>query len=143
MQDDAGRGKVVADFRADRDSVLVATRSMFQGIDVAGDSLRLVVIDRVPFGSNDDPTEVAIGDLLSRRSRGGSPWLLRQVPMAAMALVQGLGRLIRSQEDRGGAVILDGRVMQSGSGFRAIRRALPPFRVTDMEGMHKFFSGLT
>jgi ATP-dependent DNA helicase DinG len=143
MQGDAGRGKVVADFRADRDSVLVATRSMFQGIDVAGDSLRLVVIDRVPFGSNDDPTEVAIGDLLSRRSRGGSPWLLRQVPMAAMALVQGLGRLIRSQEDRGGAVILDGRVMQSGSGFRAIRRALPPFRVADMDGMRKFFSGLT
>ena len=101
------------------------------------------MIDRVPFGSNDDPTEVAIGDLLSRRSRGGSPWLLRQVPMAAMALVQGLGRLIRSLTDRGGAVILDGRVMQSGSGFRAIRRALPPFRVTDMEGMRKFFSGLT
>ena len=143
MQGDAGRGKVVANFRADRDSVLVATRSMFQGLDVAGDSLRLVVVDRVPFATNDDPTEAAIGDLLSRRSRGGSPWLLRQVPMASMVLVQGLGRLIRSQEDRGGAVILDGRIMQDGSGWRAIRRALPPFRVTDMDGMRKFFSGLT
>lgn len=119
----------MADFAADTDSVLVATRSMFQGLDVPGDSLRLVVIDRIPFGSPGDPVEDAVGRLLVERNRGGTAWRLRTLPVAAMVLVQGLGRLVRAQTDRGAAVLLDGRILEARADWASLRRALPPFPI--------------
>lgn len=119
----------MADFAADTDSVLVATRSMFQGLDVPGDSLRLVVIDRIPFGSPGDPVEDAVGRLLVERNRGGTAWRLRTLPVAAMVLVQGLGRLVRAQTDRGAAVLLDSRILEARADWASLRRALPPFPI--------------
>ena len=137
-QGEAGRQQVVESFKADTDSVLVGTRSFFQGLDVQGESCRLVVIDKVPFASPDDPLEQAVGDLLVQRAKatgaGGrdpNAYLLRTVPEAAMVLVQGVGRLIRSREDRGVVVLLDGRVLQPGKGWETILQALPPFPLSD------------
>lgn len=126
-QGEGGRTQLVADFKADKDSVLCATRSFFAGLDVQGDACRLVIIDRIPFAGPDDPVENAVGRLLVERNRGGNAWRLRSVPQAAMVLVQGIGRLVRSATDRGAAMVLDGRVLDGGSGWRQIRSALPPF----------------
>lgn len=128
-QGEAGRRGLMADFAADTDSVLVATRSMFQGLDVPGDSLRLVVIDRIPFAAPSDPVEDAVGRLLVERNRGGTAWRLRSLPMAAMVLVQGLGRLVRAQTDWGAAVLLDSRVLEPRADWASLRRALPPFSI--------------
>ena len=133
-QGDGGRQQVIEQFKADTDSVLVGTRSFFEGLDVQGESCRLVVIDKVPFASPDDPLELAVGDLLVQRARatetGGrdpNAYLLRTVPEASMVLVQGAGRLIRSRADRGVVMLLDGRVLQPGKGWTMILDALPPF----------------
>lgn len=133
-QGDGGRQQVIEQFKLDTDSVLVGTRSFFEGLDVQGESCRLVVIDKVPFASPDDPLEQAVGDLLVQRARvtgvGGrdpNAYLLRTVPEASMVLVQGAGRLIRSRTDRGVVMLLDGRVLQQGKGWQLILDALPPF----------------
>ena len=141
-QGEGGRTQLVADFKADRDSVLCATRSFFAGIDIQGDACRLVIIDRIPFASKDDPVENAVGNLLVDRARGGNAWRLRSVPQAAMVLVQGIGRLIRSTTDRGAAVLLDGRVLDSNAGWRQIRGALPPFPLHhDLEAIRRHLGG--
>ena len=133
-QGDAGRSQVIQAFKDDEDSVLVGTRSMFQGLDVQGRSCRLVVIDRIPFASPEDPLENAVGKLLVERAEalnpnvaGANPWMVRAIPEAAMVLVQGVGRLIRSQEDRGAVVLLDNRILNPGTGWSILRNALPPF----------------
>jgi Rad3-related DNA helicase len=133
-QGEQGRAKTIAAFKEDEDSVLVGTRSFFQGLDVQGRSCRLVVIDRIPFASPEDPLENAIGRLLVERAVATDPqaqaanaWMLRNVPEASMVLVQGIGRLIRSQSDRGAVVLLDNRILYSGPGWRILRAAMPPF----------------
>lgn len=137
-QGEGGRQQVVEQFKADTDSVLVGTRSFFQGLDVQGESCRLVIVDKVPFASPDDPLEQAVGDLLVQRAKatgaGGrdpNAYLLRTIPEASMVLVQGVGRLIRSREDRGVVMLLDGRVLQPGKGWETILGALPPFPLSE------------
>lgn len=132
-QGDTGRQRLIEEFKSDVGSVLVGTRSFFQGLDVQGESCRLVIVDKVPFASPDDPLEVAVGELLVQRARATgqhrnpTAYLLRTVPGASMVLVQGVGRLIRSQTDRGVVLLLDGRVLQPGPGWQMIIDALPPF----------------
>lgn len=137
-QGEGGRQQVIEQFKSDTDSVLVGTRSFFQGLDVQGESCRLVIIDKVPFASPDDPLEQAVGDLLVQRAKatgaGGrdpNAYLLRTIPEASMVLVQGVGRLIRSRDDRGVVVLLDGRVLQPGKGWETILGALPPFPLSE------------
>jgi ATP-dependent DNA helicase DinG len=108
MQGDAPRSRIIEQFRSDGHAVLVATMSFWQGVDVPGAALRLVVIDRLPFASPADPLTAA--RLESMRQAGDDPFMGYQVPQAALLLRQGFGRLIRRQTDRGMVAILDRRI---------------------------------
>ncbi len=97
-------GPLVSAFRDDHDSVLIASRSGFEGLDVPGEALRLVVVDRIPFPMPTDPIVNALG-------RIGRGWQEESLPRAAMALHQASGRLIRTPTDRGVIAVLDGRIL--------------------------------
>lgn len=125
------RGDSVADlvsrFAADPRSVLLGTLSLWQGVDVPGESCHLVVIDRIPFPRPDDP-------LVAARSKhaeqeGGNGFTQVSVPRAALLLAQGVGRLIRSSSDRGVVAVLDPRLATARYGDY-LRRSLPPFWFT-------------
>ncbi len=103
-------------------SVLFATASFWEGVDIPGDALSLVVIDKLPFASPTDPVVAARIDAL--RNAGGDPFGTYQVPQAAIALRQGFGRLIRTRSDRGIVAILDKRIATKGYG-RQFLRSLP------------------
>jgi ATP-dependent DNA helicase DinG len=120
-------GPLVDSFRSIPESVLVATVSLWQGIDVPGDACRLVVIDKIPFTPPDDPVLAARADRVAQR--GGSGFAEVALPRAAMLLAQGVGRLIRSRDDRGVVAICDPRMVTKGYG-RYLRDALPPLWFT-------------
>ncbi len=115
-------------FRADRDNVLVATMSFWEGVDVPGDALRLVIIDKIPFAVPTDPVVEARSRALEEH--GKNPFISLSVPEAAITLKQGFGRLIRSRSDRGIVAILDRRLRTKGYGATLLA-ALPPARRTD------------
>ena len=121
-QGDAPRSQLLRTFREDGHAVLVATLSFWQGVDVPGSALRLVVIDKIPFASPGDPLVEARIELI--RSRGGSPFSQYQLPHAAILLRQGFGRLIRRKTDTGMVSILDPRMTRKGYG-RVLLRSLP------------------
>lgn len=116
-------GPLVERFRDDVDSILVGTMGLWQGVDVPGDSCRLVIIDRIPFGRPDDPILAARQESVEKA--GGDGFAAIALPKAATMLAQGVGRLIRSDDDRGVVAILDPRMATRGYG-RRLRRALPP-----------------
>ncbi|NMC72450.1 MAG: ATP-dependent DNA helicase [Myxococcales bacterium] len=122
VQGEAPRHVLLERLRAERDAVLLATASFWQGVDVAGDALRLVVIDKLPFDVPDDPLVRARIERIRRQ--GGQPFGEYQVPVATLALRQGFGRLIRSRRDRGIVAILDVRLHRRRYG-RAFLEALP------------------
>ena len=120
-------GGLVERFAADPASTLLGTVSLWQGVDVPGESCILVVIDRIPFPRPDDP-------LLAARQKavddaGGSGFRAVSVPRAGLLLAQGAGRLIRGTEDRGVVAVLDSRLATAGYA-RALRASLPPFWYT-------------
>lgn len=130
-QGEADRARLVADFKDRRDSVLVATRSFFQGVDVPGDACRLVVIDRIPFPTPDDPLCNARRDAVKRglvqsgraadMDKAHWPAYMQiDVPNAATILTQAFGRLIRSEHDRGVVAILDPRLVMKQYGGRIL-----------------------
>jgi ATP-dependent DNA helicase DinG len=124
-------------FRADGDAVLLATQSFWEGVDVPGRALRLVVLEKIPFAVPTDPVMVARGRELE--AAGESPFMKLSVPAAAIALKQGFGRLIRSQRDVGIVALLDDRVHRRGYG-KLILGALPPARRTDaLEDVREFW----
>ncbi len=129
VQGDAGRDVLSARFRTEIDSVLVATRSFFEGLDVQGESLSCVVIEKLPFDPPGDPLEEAAGNVAAKRL-GGSPFLARSLPKMLASLVQGAGRALRSPTDRAAIVCLDGRVTERTSIGNAARKALPPFPIS-------------
>lgn len=131
VQGEAGRDVLSRRFRDDTHSVLVATRSFFEGLDVQGESLSCVVIEKLPFDPPGDPLEEAAGNVAAKRM-GGSPFLARSLPKMAAALAQAAGRLIRSPSDRGAIVCLDGRVTERTSIGNAARKALPPFPISTL-----------
>jgi ATP-dependent DNA helicase DinG len=125
VQGEAARASLLERFRSASAGVLVGSASFWEGVDVMGDALSLVVIDKLPFAPPDDPVIRARGEALRRSGR--DPFSHDQLPAAAQALKQGAGRLIRSESDRGVLVICDERLITRGYGRRLIT-SLPPFR---------------
>ncbi len=124
-QGDAPRPTLLDDFRRAGNAVLVGSHSFWEGIDVKGDALTLVVIDKLPFAPPDDPVLAKRLELLEQE--GGNPFMEHQVPQAIIALKQGAGRLIRSETDRGVLMIGDVRLIEKPYGKR-IWQSLPPMR---------------
>jgi len=131
VQNDAPRELLLRRFRDSGHAVLLGTASFWEGVDVQGVALRLVVIDKLPFAPPDDPMVRARVQHL--QSQGKNPFRDYQLPEAALALKQGVGRLIRSEEDRGVVMICDPRLLGRGYG-RALLSVLPPMRPTQEEG---------
>ena len=131
VQGEAPRTQLLDRFRHEVASVLLATRSFWQGVDVAGEALSCLVIHKLPFGFPGDPVLEARLEYLAQQ--GGDPFWEYQIPSAIIALRQGLGRLIRSGQDRGALCILDGRLLTKGYG-RAFLDSLPPCPLTSDRG---------
>jgi ATP-dependent DNA helicase DinG len=125
VQGRAPREQLLRRFRASGRAVLLGSASFWEGVDVQGPALRLVLIDRLPFASPEDPIVRARIEHL--QSEGASPFKEYQLPEAVLALKQGVGRLIRSEDDRGVVVVCDPRLSERGYG-RVFRSSLPPLR---------------
>jgi ATP-dependent DNA helicase DinG len=123
VQGERPRHLLLADLREKIGSVLLATASFWEGVDVPGEALSLVVIDKIPFDVPDDPLTAARIDHL--RDAGGEPFSAFQIPRAALALKQGFGRLIRGPTDFGIVAMMDGRLLQKPYG-RELVASLPP-----------------
>jgi ATP-dependent DNA helicase DinG len=137
VQGTAPRSMLIDEFRSTPNSVLLATASFWQGVDVVGEALSCVIIDKLPFASPGDPVTSARIEAIN--GRGGDAFADYQVPLAILALQQGLGRLIRHRSDRGVLAVLDPRLRTMGYGRRFLD-SLPPAPVThDIEAVGRFF----
>ena len=137
VQGTAPRSTLIERFRSTPNAVLLATASFWQGVDVVGEALSCVIIDKLPFASPADPVTAARIEAIN--AVGGDAFATYQVPLAILALQQGLGRLIRHRKDRGVLAILDPRLRTMGYGRRFLR-SLPPAPVThDLGAVERFF----
>jgi len=136
-QGDMTRLELTRRFREEEDSVLFGLKSFWEGVDIAGDALSLVVIDKLPFDPPDDPVHEARVALMKA---AGENWFGTYVlPQAVLRLKQGIGRLLRTREDRGVMAILDTRLYTKGYG-KMVLNALPPARrTTSMREVEHFF----
>ena len=138
VQGDAPRSALLRDFKATPNAVLLATSSFWQGVDVVGEALSCVIIDKLPFASPGDPITAA--RIESINAAGGSAFGEYQIPLAILALQQGLGRLIRHRQDRGVLAVLDPRLRSMGYGRRFLN-SLPPAPVTtELRDIERFFA---
>jgi ATP-dependent DNA helicase DinG len=134
----APRKALLEEFRATPNAVLFGTASFWQGVDVQGEALSCVIIDRLPFSVPTDP--VVQARMKAIEEAGGRPFFDYQVPEAVLTLKQGFGRLIRSLEDRGVLVLLDPRIQRQRYG-RTFMQSLPPYRMTNtITDVEEFFS---
>jgi ATP-dependent DNA helicase DinG len=127
VQGDAPRDQLLRSFRDAGNAVLLGTGSFWEGVDVKGAALSVVIIDKLPFAAPDDPLLKARLDAI--RAQGGNPFFDEQVPQAVIALKQGVGRLIRDAGDFGVVMLCDTRLVTKGYG-RAFIQSLPPMRRT-------------
>jgi ATP-dependent DNA helicase DinG len=138
VQGTAPRSALLARFRETAHAVLLATSSFWQGVDVAGEALSCVIVDKLPFASPADPITAARLEAIA--ARGGDPFSDYQVPLAILTLQQGLGRLLRHRLDRGVLAVLDPRLRTMGYGRRFLA-SLPPAPVTtDPRAVERFFA---
>jgi ATP-dependent DNA helicase DinG len=136
-QGDAPRSVLLEEFRRDIPSVLLATGSFWQGVDVPGESLSCLIIDKLPFDSPGEPLVAARINAI--RDKGGNPFMEYQVPSAIISLKQGLGRLIRKNSDRGILSVLDIRIVTSRYG-RFFLDSLPEIPIShDLSDIGRFF----
>jgi len=140
VQGDGGKAALVEAFRRADGGVLLGTTSFWHGVDVPGEALSLVIIDKLPFDVPNDPLIAARIDRL--RAAGADPFREYQTPLAVLELKQGLGRLLRTRTDRGLLAVLDPRLLTRGYG-RTFLRSLPPYaRVRDLQACRTFFEGV-
>ncbi|UXZ38655.1 ATP-dependent DNA helicase [Cupriavidus gilardii] len=140
VQGQASRTELLDRFRELGNAVLVGSQSFWEGVDVRGEALSLVVIDKLPFAPPDDPVLSARMEALQKK--GLSPFAVHQLPHAVITLKQGAGRLIRSETDRGVLVICDTRLVEKPYG-RQIWQSLPPFKRTrERDTVVAFLEGL-
>ncbi len=135
---DLARVELLRQFRKREQAVLFGLKSFWEGVDVVGEALSLVVIDKLPFDPPDDPVNEA---RVSRMKQAGENWFGNYtLPMAVLRLKQGIGRLLRSKDDRGVMAILDKRLYTKSYG-RQVLAALPPARRTDdIDEVRRFFA---
>ena len=138
IQGTAPRSVLLRNFRATPNAVLLATSSFWQGVDVAGDTLSCVIIDKLPFAPPGDPITAARMDAIARD--GGSPFSAYQVPLAILTLLQGVGRLIRHRQDRGVLSILDPRMLTKAYGRRFLASLPPSPIVREIEAVQEFLA---
>jgi ATP-dependent DNA helicase DinG len=138
LQGSGPRNALLEEFRATPNCVLFATSSFWQGVDVQGDQLSCVIIDKLPFAVPSDP--VVQARIENIREMGGNPFYEYQIPQAALALKQGFGRLIRSRSDRGVLAMLDNRITKQRYG-KVFIDSLPNYSfTTDLEEVRAFFN---
>jgi len=139
VQGEAPKHELIERFRAAGNAVLLGTSSFWEGVDVAGEALSCVIIDKLPFASPADPVVRARLDALE--ASGANAFTDYQIPQAAIALKQGAGRLIRGMEDRGVLMLCDPRIRGRGYG-RIFLDSLPPMpRTSDLADVEAFFAG--
>ncbi len=137
LQGDAPKSALLEEFRLTPHAVLFATSSFWQGVDVQGEQLSCVIIDRLPFAVPSDP--VVAARVKSIDAEGGNAFFQYQVPAAVITLKQGFGRLIRSLDDRGLLTLLDNRILKKQYG-RVFVESLPSYRrTTDLKQVEAFF----
>ncbi len=138
LQGEGSRTELLERFRASPHAVLVASQTFWEGVDVRGESLQLVVIDKLPFAPPDDPVLAARVEQMSKAGR--NPFMEFQLPRAAITLKQGAGRLIRDERDQGVLMICDPRLVDKPYGAR-IWKSLPPMLKTrDPAVIQRFFA---
>ncbi len=136
-QGDAPKSALLEEFRLTPNAVLFGTSSFWQGVDVQGEQLSCVIIDRLPFAVPSDPVVAARVKAID--AGGGNAFFEYQVPSAVITLKQGFGRLIRSLHDRGLLALLDNRILKKQYG-RVFVESLPPYsRTTDLKKVEQFF----
>jgi ATP-dependent DNA helicase DinG len=137
LQGDAPKRALLEKFRLTPNAVLFGTSSFWQGVDVQGEQLSCVIIDRLPFSVPSDP--VVAARVRAIDDEGGNAFYQYQVPAAVITLKQGFGRLIRSLHDRGLLALLDNRILKKQYG-RVFLESLPPYRkTTELEEVEEFF----
>jgi ATP-dependent DNA helicase DinG len=126
-QGDDDRNRLLQSFLADESSVLFATDSFWEGVDAPGDTLRLVILCRLPFKTPSDPVFEARCEVLEKR--GGSPFMELSLPESVIKFKQGFGRLMRRSGDHGAVILLDGRILRKNYGEYFLR-SLPKTRTS-------------
>ena len=139
IQGTAAKNELLQQFREMGNAVLLATSSFWEGVDVRGEALSCVIIDKLPFASPGDPVLQARIDAM--RKKGVNPFMEYQVPQAAIALKQGAGRLIRDATDRGVLVICDPRLLSRKKPYgQVFLNSMPPFaRSRELDDVKRFF----
>lgn len=139
LQGEGSRNEMLSRFRQHGNAILLGSQSFWEGVDVRGEALQLVVIDKLPFAPPDDPVLAARIEQINRQGRNA--FLEYQLPRAVINLKQGAGRLIRDERDRGVLMICDPRLTGKSYGKR-IWQSLPPFRRTrELSEAVRFFTG--
>ena len=138
VQGTGSRSELLARFRSLGNAVLLGSQSFWEGVDVRGEALSLVVIDKLPFAPPDDP--VLAARIEGMRAKGGNPFNDLQLPQAVLQLKQGAGRLIRDETDRGVLMLCDPRLLSKPYGKRILRSLPPMKRTRELAEVEDFFA---
>ncbi len=140
VQGEGPKHLVLSKFRALGNAVLVATMSFWEGVDVPGRALRLVILDKIPFAVPTEPVVAARCTQIERE--GGNPFAEYSVPVAAIILKQGFGRLLRTKRDAGIVALLDRRAVTKGYGKRLLASLPPAKRIGTLDEVEAFWRGI-